>query len=454
MRETTDQNTVNARIGYLLRMYPRFSQTFIVNEICELERQGLGVGILALRKPNDGIFHESICRVRARAYYAPSTYRGRMRKVTKRQWSWFRRSGRRYWRAVRALRSDKSAEWFDLDRATYLLEWTREHDIAHIHVHFGTTEATVALLANILGGLSYSLTLHAFDIFRRSVDRALLAEKINHSQFTVTVSQYNRHFMVKNLSGVDPDKIRVNYNGINLGRFRPGEGGREPFTLFGLGRLKEKKGFIHLIRAVRRLRDEGLAVKCRIGGEGPDEGRLRQALKQWNLEPNVELLGPLSEERVRALMQRSWCFVLPCVEAEDGNVDALPTVLLESLASGCPSVSTRLSGVPEIIEDEVSGILVKPGDDKALARALRRVLTDDETAGRLSRCGRSRAEERFDIQSNVAVMHEWFKDVIMAPRPVHGAVGRRAGPAGPVSEEDMSVAESTPRMKTAPISEV
>ncbi len=413
---TADQcSKRSTRIAYLLRMYPRFSQTFIVNEIRELERQGLDISIISIRMPNEGLFHESICRVKARAYYVPPTYHGQFRSFVKGQWRLLRRSPRNYRRAVRITRTDAQAEWFDLGRSSYVLRWAKEHGIDHVHVHFGTSEATVALLAHLLGGLSYSLTLHAFDIFRDNVDRPLLAKKINASRFTITVSESNRRFMVDKLPGVNPQKIRVNYNGVDLERFQPAPPLRsrpacDGFSIFGLGRLKEKKGFMNLVRAVRRLRDDVLSVKCRIGGEGPEEGRLRKAIGRWGLEAHVELIGSVSEQRVRELMACSRCFVLPCVEAKDGNVDALPTVLLEALASGCPAVSTRLSGVPEIIEDGVSGLLVEPGDDKALAEAIRKIIDDGKFADSLALEGRRRAEQRFDIRRNVAVMRDWLQE--------------------------------------------
>ncbi len=396
------------RVGYVLRMYPRFSETFVVNEIRELERQGLDVRILALRKPSEGIFHESVCRIKARASYAPASHHGRRLKIARGLGELLRRHPRRFARAVAIVRADGQATWFDLARAAYVLRWAREQTVQHVHVHFGTTAATVALLANVLGGLPYSLTLHAYDIFRDDVSRPLLAQKINASRFAVTVCDYNRRFLVEHLRGVDPTKIRVNYNGVDLDRFRPNGGPRDRFFVFGLGRLKEKKGFIHLVRAIRRLRNEGLPVHCRIAGEGEEEARLRRAIEDWNLTRVVELCGPVHEDRVRELLHTCGCFALPCVAGEDGNVDALPTVLLEALACGCPAVSTRLSGVPEIIEDGVNGLLVEPGDHKALARAIRKTIEDPDLTAALARGGRCRAEERFDVRRNVAVMRSWL----------------------------------------------
>ncbi len=398
------------RVGYLLRMYPRFSQTFVVNEICELERQGAEINIISLRLPNEGMFHESICRVKGRAYYVPMTSNGQSASIAKRQWRLFRRSPRNYFQAYNITRTDDQSQKYDLARAAHVLRWVKQHKINHVHVHFGTNEATVALLANTLGRLPYSLTLHAFDIFRDNVDRPLLAKKINASRFTITVSEYNRRFMVEHLPGVDPDKIRINYNGIALHRFKPTTKAPAPLTIFGLGRLKEKKGFIHLVRAVALLHRKGIAAKCRIAGDGEEKKSLQKEIARYDLTDHIELIGEVGEERVRELMGTSTCFALPCVAAKDGNVDALPTVLLEAQASGCPVVSTRLSGIPEIIEDQVSGLLVEPGDDEALANAMGRILSSSELAAALAVGGRERAEDRFDVRRNVAIMHDWIRN--------------------------------------------
>lgn len=396
------------RIGYLLRMYPRFSQTFVVNEILELERQGVDIHIASLRKPTDGKFHESLSRVRADVAYVPEFFVESRSKILKAAWESLRKSPAGYVKSCRAMIRHAGADSTDLLQAALVLKWAKKRKIKHVHVHFGTHEATVAYLAHLMGGLSYSLTLHAFDIFRDNVDRPLLVRKINASRFTVTVSEYNRDFMLKNLPDVKGEKILVNYNGIDLERFHPNGAQRQPNTVFGVGRLIEKKGFIHLIRAIGRLRDEGLDVRCTIAGDGPEEKRLLKEIKRLEVQDLINLAGPLSQDRVRELLEQSSCFALPCVQAADGNVDALPTVLLEALAAGCPAVSTSISGVPEIIENECSGLLVEPGNDRKLADAIKRVLQTPNLSRSLATGGRQRAESRFDIQSNVARMREHF----------------------------------------------
>ncbi len=410
------------RVGYLLRMYPRFSQTFIVNEVLALERAGLDIRIASMRKPSEGRFHELVCRVRAEADYLPETVWGHVRKTCRVHGGLVRQAPRRYLKALRAVLRHTSATAFDLVQAGYLLRWARKKRIDHVHVHFGTSEATVALLARMLDGLSYSLALHAVDVFRNDVDRTLLASKINASCFTVVNTEFNLR-LVKNLPGVNPTKVRLCYNGVDLERFRPSNRPRRERTVLAVGRMVTKKGFIHLIRAVGRLRDKGILLKCKIAGEGPEKRHLKQEIDRLGLQSHVVLVGPLQHEQVSALMQRYSCFALPCVRAADGNMDGVPNVLIEALASGCPSVSTRLSGVPEIIEDGVTGLLVEPADDAALADAIGTVVTDSAVSARLAAAGRRLVEARFNGRRNTAELCGWLREAAQGVRATGSPVG-------------------------------
>lgn len=415
----SNQGNSPMKVGYLLRMYPRFSQTFVVNEIREVENQGVDVRIASLRLPNEGIFHESTTKVRAQAQYLEERFLGCALSHLGSQWRLMRRDFRRFRGVVRLVRRHRGVEWFELCQAASLMRWSQKQGVRHVHVHFGTDEANVAMFSHMLGGPTYSLTLHAFDIFRDNVDRELLVRKINGSRFTVTVCESNAAYL-RGLPGVEPGKIHVNYNGIDMSTFSTGGTEREPFSIFSVGRLIEKKGFLQLVRAVALLRDAGLPVICRIAGEGRDEPKIRRLVSELQLEKNVQLLGSVRQDEVRAWMQKSSCFALACIQAKDGNVDALPTVLLESLACGCPSVSTRLSGIPEIIEHGDSGLLVEPGDERALANAIQQVLVEPLTWQKLSRGGRIRAEERFDVRKSVARMRELFAGVLSGGARVSG----------------------------------
>ncbi len=398
------------RLGYLLRMYPRFSQTFVVNEILELERQGARLRICSLRAPTDGVFHAAIARVRARADYLPELLAAAPRKFAAALTRRWRRDRRGTWRAVRQWLRHRSVTLLELAQAAVVCRWAEKHDIGHLHVHFGTQEATVAMLSRLMGGPGYSLTLHAFDIFRDNVDRTLLAAKINHSAFTVTVCESNRRFLTRHVPGVEAGKVRVNYNGLDLTHFEPAPlEQRDPTLVFAVGRLIEKKGFTHLVRAAARLIRQGVDLKCEIAGDGPLRSQLKREIRTLGVQDRVRLLGPLPQQQVCEKLRQARVLVAPCVPAADGNIDATPTVLLEAMACACPAISTRLSGIPEIIEDGTSGLLVEPGDDAALTEAIRRVLADDALARRLAEAGRQRACERFDIRRNVARLRQWLQ---------------------------------------------
>jgi colanic acid/amylovoran biosynthesis glycosyltransferase len=419
-RMSTRPEAETPRIGYLLRMYPRFSQTFVVNEILELERQGANLRIGSLRRPTDGAFHDSISRVRATCDYLPDYFFENWSKIRTAHLDRARAAFRGWSGGLASALTFRDVSFFDFVQAALVCRWAAKHKLRHLHVHFGTSEATVAWLARRMGGPSYSLTLHAFDIFRENVDRDLLARKINAAEFVVTVCQSNQRFMAAHLPGVDVSRIRVNYNGIDLERFAAASGPREPLSIFAVGRLIEKKGFDHLVRAVARLRDRDPQgplgrIRCAIAGDGPEESRLKSLIGELRLKDQVRLLGPLRQEEIRTRLGTAACFVLPCVRARDGNIDALPTVLLEAQARGCPVISTNLSGNPEIIEDGRSGLLVEPEADDALAEAIARVLLNDTLAAELGAGGRARAEERFDARKNVAVMRSWLLAAAGAP---------------------------------------
>jgi glycosyltransferase involved in cell wall biosynthesis len=432
----TDVQQVNGDrqliVGYLLRMYPRFSQTFIVNEILALERAGLHIRIASMRKPSEGRFHELVCRVRSEADYLPEMVWGRIRKTCRVHGALMRQAPQRYLQAVRTVLRYTNATAFDLVQAGYLLRWARKRRVDHLHVHFGTSEATVALLARMLGGLPYSLALHAVDIFRDDVDQTLLAIKINASCFTVVNTEFNQR-LVLDIPGVNPTKVRLCYNGVDLEQFRPSNRARRERTVLAVGRLVEKKGFIHLIRAVGRLRDRGIALKCKIVGEGPGKKRLKQEIDRLGLQSRVVLVRPLQHVEISTLMRRYSCFALPCIRAADGNMDGVPNVLIEALASGCPSVSTRLSGVPEVIEDGVTGLLVEPADDAALADAIGTIVTDSAAADRLAVAGRRLVETRFDGHRNMAELHRWLEAAAASNRDR----GSRVGSARASTEPDM-----------------
>ncbi len=273
----------------------------------------------------------------------------------------------------------------------------------------------VANFVHRLSGLPYSFTAHAKDIFHQDVQPGALRGKIGAARFAVTVSDFNRGYLMDVLAG-QPGDVRRLYNGIDLGYFTPDLWAeRETDLILSVGRLVEKKGFDDLIRACALLRGWGVSFRCEIIGKGEARDTLQSLIDGLELGDLVTLVGPKSQDKVLEAYRRASLFALPCVIASDGNRDGLPTVLLEAMATGLPAVSTNLVGVPEIIDHGVDGLLVAPGDHVALATALARLLHDQELRQRMSEAGQRKVAERFDVRSNVATLHRWLAEPA-APR--------------------------------------
>lgn len=410
------QPDIPTKIAYVLKMYPRFSETFILNEILELERQGVQVHIFSLKKPDDGRFHADLARVKAPVTYvpeqlrvAPEAFLLAHREVA----SW---NSARYRRLLwRTLGRRRGGALRRLSQAAYIAPILRREGITHVHAHFASSATSVASYLHRLAGFSYSFTAHAKDIYHDDVNPRTVARKIEASRFTVTVSDYNRAFLGE--LGAAERLARI-YNGLDLEQFRlNGTRQDDPPLVLGVGRLVEKKGFDDLVRACAILRDSGLDFRCRIVGKGDQAPMLRTLIDSLDLADRVELAGPLPREALLGLYPRASAFAAPCVVAADGNRDGLPTVLIEAMALGVPVVATPVTGIPELVEHAHTGLLVPERDPAALAAAIHRLLVDREAAAQMAAAARLRVEREFDLRTNVAALRERFVEAAMNPDP-------------------------------------
>jgi colanic acid/amylovoran biosynthesis glycosyltransferase len=398
-------------VAYLLKMYPRFSETFIVGEMLELERQGLRLEVFSLKRPDDGVFHRDVAKVKASVTYVPTL--GRSRALVAAHARLLRTRPRRYGRALGlALRRGTWGAVKHFAQAGFIAVRIEEAGIRHVHAHFASVATSVALHVSRLTDVSYSFTAHAKDIYIDGVRPDDLRTKLRSARFAVTVSDYNRRHLA-DLAG--EERIVRIYNGLDLEAFAPnGHSPERPPLVLAVGRLVEKKGFEDLIRACAVLRDWGQAFSCRIVGKGPLKGELRDLIARLGLERTVELVGPMPREALVDVLPRASVFAAPCVVARDGNRDGLPTVLVEAMAAGVPVVATPVTGIPELVEDGRTGMLVPERDPVALAGALRRLLENRPEAEALVRAARRRVELNFDVGKNVAELRALLEE---ASRP-------------------------------------
>jgi colanic acid/amylovoran biosynthesis glycosyltransferase len=403
----------DSRVGYVVKRYPRYSETFIVNEILQHEEAGLPIEIFALRPVLETHFQDVLAAVRAPVTYIPD-------KVSKAASLWALMNAARrglpdFWSALDEL-GDMEAE--DLIQAIDLALRARERGVTHFHAHFGTVSATVARLAARLARIPYTLTLHAKDIYHVSVDLTLMRKKLGDAACVITVSDYNQRYLAATYDSAAAKVVRL-YNGLNLARFAFTIPIRTSREILAVGRLVEKKGFDVLIDACAILRDRGVAFQCRLVGEGTERANLRARIAHLNLGAMVRLAGPQPHAELIGTFREAAVVAAPCVIGTDGDRDGLPTVLLEAMALGVPCVSTTVTGIPELVRDGVTGLCVPPRDPQALAAALERLLDDADLRVDLATRARRSIEQDFDIRRNAAHLREWFAVVRAA------AAGRR-----------------------------
>jgi glycosyltransferase involved in cell wall biosynthesis len=417
--QITPQETRFPPVGYIIKMFPRLSETFILNEILELEAQGLALRIFSMKRPTEAVAHEKVKTVKSPIRYLPETFRQSPLRIVSCQchvWRRFPKAWRRQLRnAVRRSRSDGDSS--DLTAFFQACCVVREMgDVRHFHAHYANVPAKLALLVQRLSGCSYSITTHAKDIFQNDpFASAKLLERMGRARFIVANSRFSAAHIRTGLNG--QGKIRVVYNGLDLKAFPLRKTEPERPALLGVGRLVEKKGFSDLVHACQILKSRGLKFCCEIVGTGAGSAQLKEQIRSCQVGDCIQLVGPLPQEVLRERYERAMVFVLPCVRAKDGDRDILPNVIKEAMAVGVPVVTSRLEGIDELVEDEVSGLLVEPGDVTGLAARIERLLREPQLRLRLSRGARVVIEERFDRRINFAQLRNLLTETFEHPQP-------------------------------------
>ncbi|RGE24403.1 colanic acid biosynthesis glycosyltransferase WcaL [Leucobacter sp. wl10] len=387
------------RIGYVVKVYPRFSETFIVSEILAREALGEDIEIIALRPSGDPRFHAELARVAAPVTYLPRP------STALTLWETLRDA------AVgtgitpelgRVLPELLAADVEEAVAAVALAAHTVRRGLTRLHAHFASAPASAARLAAKIVGVPYSFTAHAKDIYHSSVDPDLLRRKIADAAYVATVSEFNAR-RLRALAPEHAERIQVVPNAIELDRFpyRDPAPPRRPLHIVAVGRLVEKKGFGVLLDAVAAAHEEH-PVRVTIAGGGELDAHLAGRVRALGLDAVVRMPGPLNQDEIAALLRDADVFAAPCVIGEDGNADGLPTVLLEAMASGVPCIATRVTGIPEAVIDGVTGILCEPGDAAGLAEAIRAFAGDEIDRIALSRSARALIEHAHDVRATAA----------------------------------------------------
>ena len=407
------------RLGYLYSRYPVVSQTFCDAEMLALERLGFELIIGSVHPPLTSLRHEHISCLRASIHYAPPQeilkILGNAARTTGK---WPRdlvhQHEQRYGPSAKAELRARNAFYF--------ADFFARNDVEHVHVHFANRAAHTALFLKEISGIPFSVTAHGQDFMKDLGSDDLLREICAAAEFVAAETDYSCELLCRRC----PDsaaKIHRVYNGIDLERF-PMTNGEPPRPLrseqpvaapyqapriISVGRLVEFKGFEHLIDACGELARRGFDFACDIIGDGPLRETLRSKIAKLNLSSRINLLGSLSQKAVLEKLRDADIFALASTADAQGATDVFPTVILEAMASARPVVSTRLAGIPELVVDGETGLLVSPGDTAALTKALQHSVCDGELRLRYGRAGRTRIEQHFRVEDTVAPLLKLFK---------------------------------------------
>jgi glycosyltransferase involved in cell wall biosynthesis len=401
------------RIGYVVKRFPRVSETFIAQEILQLEQLGAAVHVFALIENDRPAGHAWLSQIRANVTrIEPLPFSEVWTELSRRA-----RTDSNQRRAVREVVNLALEHPFGKGRrylggALALSDAASDLQLHHLHAHFANRPAWVTRSAAALCNLPFSFTAHAKDIYRDTVDSGYWQALLRRCAFAVTVSKANVAYLEELAGPVATAKLRLLYNGVDIENIRPRQQPAQPakFQIACVARLVEKKGVDTLLDAVKSLVDGGTDVECAIAGDGPLAVALHEHAERLDLGRRVRFLGALPHESVLALVRKSDVVVLPCRVTADGDRDALPTVLLEALAAGVPCISTPVGGVPEIVQQDQNGMLVEPDDSTALAQAIARLAGDNALQVRYALESRSCAERLFDRRRNVATLFQWMRE--------------------------------------------
>jgi glycosyltransferase involved in cell wall biosynthesis len=394
-------------VAFVLKGYPRLSETFIAQEIAALERRGLEILIVSLRRPSEARRHPVHDEIRASVLYLPEYLLREPLRVLRAWLSVRKRPGyakaRSLW--LKDLRRDPTPNRMRRFGQALVLAAELPPGVSRLHAHFLHTPASVARYAAQLAGLPWSGSAHAKDVW--TTPEWEKREKLADCEWLVTCTEVNREHLARL---APPGKVELVYHGLDLSRFAKGNLLREksdPTVVLSVCRLVEKKGVDVLLEALAALPPQASWRFVHVGG-GPLKDSLRRKAKALGIADRVLWRGPLAQKELLAAYRNSDIFALASRVARDGDRDGLPNVLMEAQSQGLPCVATRVSAIGELLHDGVNGVLVPEGDAPALAGALAALIADPARRAALGEAGEARVRARFALEPNLERLAQKF----------------------------------------------
>lgn len=402
-----------AKVAYVVSRFPKLTETFVLFELLAVAQQLVSVELYPLLRERAALVHPEAAELMERARYQPFI----SWPIVRSQLHFLRHCPGRYLRTFGTL---LASTWGSLNfllsaigiwpKVAHMARLMAADGVTHVHCHFATHPAAAGWIVHRLAGIPYSFTAHGSDIH---VERRMLPQKVAEAAFVLAISEYNRSVILAECKDIPGDKVLVLHCGVDPDVFNPvsqaREGKGDAFHVVCIGTLHEVKGQRYLLEACRLVLDQGIEIRCTLVGDGPDLRMLKRTIVELELGGRVDLAGRRTRDEVAELIASCDVAVTPSVPTRQGKREGIPVVLMEAMSAGVAVVASRLSGIPELVEDEQTGLLVPPRDPAALASALRRLHDDPQLRRRLGAAGREKVVRDFNLRANAERLAGLFK---------------------------------------------
>ena len=393
-------------VAYIVSRFPKLTETFVLYELLALEELGVHVELYPLLREHQPVAHPEAAALVARAHYepflSPAIVGSNARMLLRRPGAYFGA----LWTVVSGALGSLNFLAGGLvifPKVVHAATSMEEEGVTHVHCHFANHPATAGLIVHRLTGIPFSFTAHGSDLHR---DRRLLREKVDEAERVVAISDYNRRLIGEECGSEAERKVTVLHCGADTALFHPRSRPERtgPLVVVCIASLQEVKGHRYLLDACRLLLDRGVELDCRLVGDGPLRAELETRIAELDLGGHVHLEGPKPRPEVAEIVGGADLAVCPSVLTSRGDREGIPVALMEAMATGLAVVASDISGIPELVDDGETGILVPPGDAHALADAIGRLHDDPALRARLGEAARARVERDFDLRRNAAAL--------------------------------------------------
>jgi len=391
--------------------FPFYLKHLLYEKCLSCANWGVDLSIYSLHQRDHELTHSFVEELVTDTHYLPRKDKSHRPKILLSHVKLFLGHPKRYLSALALARKYGRKTMGEFFWGAYFIDQFKKTGITHIHAHFALDGSKYAMLISALTGTPYSFTIHAHDIFLKKHAETLV-DKFNRAKFVASISRFNKRYVMEHYPEVNPDRFRFVHCGIEMDHFPLRDyKERDTLNILSTGRLVEQKGFRYLVEACGILKNEiGLDFTCNIIGEGVDRAELEEIIEQQKLRGTVHLLGAMEHSTVKDLLLEADLFAIPCVVTHDGTMDGIPVALMEAMAVGVPVISTRVSGIPELINDQV-GKLVEQKDAKGMAQAIAKFakLSHNDRI-KMGQQARHVIDQEFNSATEAAKLLSYFKE--------------------------------------------